>query len=94
MNFDYTGEEKSTLPLLFGSESCVRVIKISHCSANRMKDFFSRKLSEICLKKKDVRGMAGKLVDTISIFNRKRNLVTMNISGFAKIFHEQIDEIL
>ena len=41
-----------------------------------------------------VRGMAGKFVDTISIFNRKRNLVKMNISGFAKIFHEQIDEIL
>ena len=41
-----------------------------------------------------VRGMAGKFVDTISIFNRKRNSVKMNISGFAKIFHEQIDEIL
>ena len=44
----------------------------------------------ICL----VRGMAGKFVDTISIFNRERNSVKMNISGFAKIFHEQIDEIL
>ena len=29
-----------------------------------------------------------------SSFNRKRNSVKMNISGFAKIFHEQIDEIL
>ena len=45
-----------------------------------------------CIRK--VRGMAGKFVDTISIFNRKRNLVKMNIAGFAKIFHEQIDEIL
>ena len=35
-----------------------------------------------------------KFVDTISIFNRKGNSVKMNISGFAKIFHEQIDEIL
>ena len=42
----------------------------------------------------NIRGMAGKFVDTISIFNRKRNSVKMNISGFAKIFHEQIDEIL
>ena len=41
-----------------------------------------------------IRGMAGKFVDTISIFNRKRNSVKMNISGFEKIFHEQIDEIL
>ena len=41
-----------------------------------------------------IRGMAGKFVDTISIFNRKRNSVKMNISGFAKIFHEQTDEIL
>ena len=41
-----------------------------------------------------LRGMAGKFVDTISIFNRKRNLDKMNIAGFAKIFHEQIDEIL
>ena len=41
-----------------------------------------------------LRGMAGKFVDTISIFNRKRNSVKMNTSGFAKIFHEQIDEIL
>ena len=41
-----------------------------------------------------VRGMAGKFVDTISIFSRKGNSVKMNISGFAKIFHEQIDEIL
>ena len=46
------------------------------------------------MMKYNVRGMAGKLVDTISIFNRKRNSVKMNISGFAKIFHEQIDEIL
>ena len=38
--------------------------------------------------------MAEKFVDTISIFNRKRNSVKMNISGFAKIFHEHIDEIL
>ena len=38
--------------------------------------------------------MAGKFVGTISIFNRKRNSVKMNISGFAKIFHEQMDEIL
>ena len=42
----------------------------------------------------NIRGMAGKFVDIISIFNRKRNSVKMNISGFAKIFHEQIDEIL
>ena len=41
-----------------------------------------------------VRGMAEKFVDTISIFNRKRNSVKMNISDFAKIFREQIDEIL
>ena len=41
-----------------------------------------------------LRGMAGKFVDTISIFNRKRNSVKLNISGFAKIFHVQIDEIL
>ena len=41
-----------------------------------------------------IRGMAGKFVDTISIFNRKRNSVKMNTSGFAKIFHEEIDEIL
>ena len=41
-----------------------------------------------------LRGMAGKFEDTISIFNRKRNSVKMNISGFAKIFHEQMDEIL
>ena len=41
-----------------------------------------------------IRGMAGKFVYTISIFNRKRNPVKMIISGFAKIFHEQIDEIL
>ena len=32
-----------------------------------------------------IRGMAGKFVDTISIFNRKRNSVKMNISAFAKI---------
>ena len=38
--------------------------------------------------------MAGKFVDTISIFNRKRNSVKMNTAGFAKIFHEQIGEIL
>ena len=42
----------------------------------------------------DIRGMAGKFVDTIGIFNKKRNSVKMNVSGFAKIFHEQIDEIL
>ena len=42
----------------------------------------------------EIRGMAEKFVDTISIFNRKGNSVKMNISGFAKIFHEQIDEIL
>ena len=42
----------------------------------------------------NIRGMAGKFVDTISIFNKKRNSIKMNISGFAKIFHEQIDEIL
>ena len=41
-----------------------------------------------------IRGMAEKFVDTISIFNRKRNSVKMNISGFAKIFHEQIGGIL
>ena len=42
----------------------------------------------------NLRGMAEKFVDTISIFNRKINSVKMNISRFAKIFHEQIDEIL
>ena len=42
----------------------------------------------------NIRGMAEKFVDTISIFNRKRNSVKMNIAGFAKIFQEQIDEIL
>ena len=42
----------------------------------------------------NVGDVAGKFVDTICIFNRKRNSVKMNISGFAKIFHEQIDEIL
>ena len=41
-----------------------------------------------------IRGMAEKFVDTISIFNRKRNPIEMIISGFAKIFLEQIDEIL
>ena len=41
-----------------------------------------------------IRGMAEKFVDTISIFIRKRDSVKMNISGFAKIFHEQTDEIL
>ena len=62
--------------------------------------------TDLCLGKRDsschlngkmhenIRGMAGKFVDTIGIFNRKRNSVKMNISGFAKIFHEQIDEIL
>ena len=43
-------------------------------------------------KFRQIRGMAEKFVDTISIFNRKRNSVKMNISGFAKIFHEQIDD--
>ena len=43
---------------------------------------------------RQIRGMAGKFVDTISIFNRKRNSVKMNKAGFANIFHEQIDEIL
>ena len=38
--------------------------------------------------------MAEKFVDTISIFNRKRNSVKINIDGFAKVFHEQTDEIL
>ena len=33
-----------------------------------------------------VRGMAGKFVDTIGIFNRKRNSVKMNISGLQKYF--------
>ena len=42
----------------------------------------------------NIRGMAGKFVDTISIFNKKRNSVKMNISVFAKIFHKQIDEIV
>ena len=41
-----------------------------------------------------IRGMAEKFVDTISIFNRKTNPIEMIISGFAKIFLEQIDEIL
>ena len=41
-----------------------------------------------------IRGMAEKFVDNISIFNKKRNSVKMNRSGFAKIFHEQIDKIL
>ena len=48
----------------------------------------------INIRKLSVRGMAGKFVDTISIFNKKRNSIKMNISGFAKIFHEQIDEIV
>ena len=43
---------------------------------------------------KYVRSLSGKFVDTIDIFNRKRNAVSVNISGFAKIFHDQIDEIL
>ena len=38
--------------------------------------------------------LSGKFIDTINIFNRKRNAVRMNESGFAKIFYEQIDEIL
>ena len=42
----------------------------------------------------NVRGLSGKFVDTIIIFNRKRNAVSVNISGFAKIFNEQIDEFL
>ena len=46
------------------------------------------------LRPKEIRGMAGKFVDTISIFNRKIHSVKMNISGFAKILHEQIDEVL
>ena len=36
----------------------------------------------------------GKFVDTVDIFSRKRNAVGVNISGFAKLFHEQIEEIL
>ena len=41
-----------------------------------------------------VRSLSGKFVDTIDIFSRKRNAVSVNISGFAKIFHEQTDETL
>ena len=41
-----------------------------------------------------LRSLSGKFVDTIDIFNKKRNAVSVNISGFAKIFHEQIGEIL
>ena len=41
-----------------------------------------------------IRRFSGKFVDTNNIFNRKRNGVKMNKSGFAKIFQEQIDEIL
>ena len=37
--------------------------------------------------------LSGKFVDTINIFNRKRNAVIVNISGFAKIFHEHVVEI-
>ena len=51
----------------------------------------------ICLKLascSQLCSLSGKFVDTINIFNRKINAVSMNISGFAKIFHEQIDEIL
>ena len=56
-----------------------------------MKDSKHSKTSTLMHK---IRGMAGKFVDIINIFNRKRNSVKMNIAGFAKIFHEQIDEIL
>ena len=41
-----------------------------------------------------IRSLSGKFDYTFNIFNRKRNAVKMNISGFAQIFHEQIDEIL
>ena len=43
-------------------------------------------LNQEMLNPSNVRGMAGKFVDTIGIFNRKRNSVKMNISGFAKYF--------
>ena len=44
--------------------------------------------------KMKLRWLSGKFIDTINIFNSKRNAVKMNISEFAKIFHEQIDVIL
>ena len=37
-----------------------------------------------------IRSLSGKFVDTFNIFNRKRNAVKMNISGFAS----DEDEIL
>ena len=40
-----------------------------------------------------IRRLSEKFVDTFNIFNSKRNAVKMNVSGFAKVFHEQIDEI-
>ena len=39
------------------------------------------------------KGSLEKFVDNIYIFNRTRNVIKMNISTFAKIFHEQIDEM-
>ena len=41
-----------------------------------------------------LRSLSGKFVYTIYSFNRKRNAVKMNISWFAKTFHEQIDKFL
>ena len=55
---------------------------------------WTRQSFDVSEVKIELRGMAGKFVDTICIFNRKRYSVKMNIAGFAKIFHEQIDEIL
>ena len=46
------------------------------------------------VKFKDIGSLSGKFVDAINIFNSKRNAASMNMSGFAKIFHEQIDDIL
>ena len=53
-------------------------------------------LNETTLQKhiRVIRRLSRKFVDTIDIFNRKRNAVSVNISGFAKIFHEQIDDFL
>ena len=68
-------------------------VTVHNCFALENQPFYVSKYS-CCDIMQELRGMAGKFVDTISIFNRKRNSVKMNIAGFAKIFHEQIDEIL
>ena len=63
----------------------------------------NNKIHHLCLlqtlmkdksKSVNIRSLSGKFVDTTYIFNRSSNAVNMNISKFAKIFHEQLDEIL